>query len=129
MLYHVSLDNHDGEVFSPRVPESLTYYAISNEYEDGKSKRVCFSTTLSGAYRAIQFNDDEWLTLFVHVPYNKKIKFHRPTEEQVFDVGFTNEVWVQRRVKMKCIGKIRAKYKNSYTQWRPKVTIKWLEKY
>lgn len=128
MLYHLSEENHNGEVFSPRVPNSIME---EEELEDHKSKRVCFSKTLSGAYRAIQFRPCEKLDLYVHVPYNKKIKYYRPTVKQVYDVGFTNEVWVRRKVKMKCIGKIRAYYNRDYClhRWRPLVHIKWLEKY
>lgn len=131
MLYHLSESNHEGEVFIPRVPLS-TAYALNGEIvEDVDSKRVCFSTTISGAYRAIQFNSGKWLELYVHVPYRKNIKFYRPTEDEVYDCKFTNEVWVRRKVKMKCIGKIRAKYDYNICsrQFRPNVKIKWIEKY
>lgn len=131
MLYHLSEENHNGEVFSPRVPYSTAYCFGNGECEDKTHKRVCFSTTISGAYRAIQFNCGEWLELYVHVPCKKNVKFYRPTEEQVFDCKFTNEVWVNRKVKMKCIGKIRAKYDYNMCsrQFRPNVKIKWIEKY
>lgn len=127
MLYHLSEINHNNEVFYPRVPYSIM---DEEEYEDQKTKRICFSTTLSGAFRAIQFRPDETMVLYVHVPYNINVKYYYPTETQVYDCKFTNEVWVKRKTKMKCIGKIRAYYKNSdFRHWRPKVRVKWLEKY
>lgn len=33
-----------------------------------KTKCICFSTTLSGAYRAIQFRPNESMELYVHIP-------------------------------------------------------------
>lgn len=126
MLYHLSEDNHHNEVFFPRIPHSVMDEA---DMEDQKTKRICFSTTLSGAYRAIQFRYDDVLELYVHVPYNQDVKYYRPTEKQVYDCKFTNEIWVKRKVKMKCIGKIKAYYKKDYFHWRPKVYIKWIEKY
>lgn len=54
MLYHLSESNHEGEVFIPRVPLS-TAYALNGEIvEDVDSKRVCFSTTISGTYKVIK---------------------------------------------------------------------------
>lgn len=127
MLYHLSEINYNNETFYPRVPLSII---DDEEMEDQKTKRVCFSTTLSGAYRAIQFSPNEVMELYVHVPYNSNIKYYRPTEEQVYDCYFTNEVWVKRKVKIKCIGKIRAYYRDSdFRHWRPTVRILWIEKY
>lgn len=125
MLYHLSIENHHNEVFKPRVPHTVVH-----DLEDETHKRVCFSTTISGAYRGIQFNEGEWAELYVHIPKRKNIKFKRITTNEVFDCKFTNEVWVQRNVKMKCIGKIKAMYKRSKRgRWRPKVIIKWIERY
>jgi coproporphyrinogen III oxidase-like Fe-S oxidoreductase len=127
MLYHLSEINHNNEVFHPRVPYSIM---DNEEYEGQKTKRICFSTTLSGAFRAIQFRPNESMELYVHIPYNDNVKYYCPTESQVYDCKFTNEVWVRRKTKMKCIGEIRAYYKNSdFRHWRPKVRVKWLEKY
>lgn len=126
MLYHLSEENHNNEVFKPRIPQSII---DDEEKEDQTTKRVCFSKTISGAYRAIQFTNDEKVELYVHIPYNKNIKYYKPTEEQVYDINFTSEVWVKHKVKMKCIGKICAYYKCDYFHWKPKVRIKWLEKY
>jgi len=124
-LYHLSEINHDNETFVPRVP----YSVCDEELEDQKTKRICFSTTISGAYRAVQFYDNNIKELYVHVPVSENVRFCRPTANQVYDCKFTNEVWVKSRTKMKCIGKIRAYYKVDYYHWRPAVRIKWIEKY
>jgi len=132
-LYHISLKNHDGEVFKPRVPEDF------GNNEDYTIPRVCFSSTISGAYRAITFEDIHGEDCYVHVPENavslfKNGNVYKPGEELVWDTYFTDEYWVKRPVKMKCIGKARFYYKESLGlfcsgPWRPPVKFKWLEKY
>ena len=57
--------------------------------------------------------------LYVHIPVNiedivKSGKLCKPTEEQVYDVSTTNEFWVKKKVKMKCIGRISIGYKTNY---------------
>lgn len=126
MLYHLSEINHNNKIFTPRVPHSIM---DDEEKEDQKTKRICFSTTISGAYRAIQFHPNDKMELYVHVPYNDNIRYYRPTEQQVYDCKFTNEVWVKHKTKMKCIGKIKAYFIKDYFHWRPKVRFKWIEKY
>lgn len=132
-LYHLSVRNHDGEVFHPRVPDSM----IDNDKEDDTIKRVCFSSTISGAYRAITFGDACGEECYIHIPVNidsilKKGGVYKPSEELVFDSYFTGEYWVKRPVKLKCIGKAKFYYKewNGFSgPWRPKVKFKWIERY
>lgn len=45
-LYHLSELNHDDEWFKPRVPESI----CDDGLEDDKIKRVCFSSSICGAF-------------------------------------------------------------------------------
>jgi len=128
-LYHLSVSNHNGEVFSPRVPESIWW----DKGEDNKKKRICFSTSMSGAFRAINFDGYEE-ELYIHIPENlEKVNKHcwKPSVDEVEDVDFTGEKWVTCKVNMKCIGKAVFSYKNgsfwSLGPWRPKVRIKYLE--
>lgn len=130
-LYHISIDNHNGEVFHPRVPDNF-----GNE-EDYTMNRVCFSSTISGAYRAITFEDTYGEECYIHIPENiesivKRGGLYKPDENLVWDSYFTNEYWVRRPVKMKCIGKAKFYYKNKSKilgTWRPRVIFKWIEKY
>lgn len=126
-LYHLSTENHDGEWFKPRVPESI----CDDGLEDDKIKRVCFSPSICGAFFAISFFGDRQI-LYVHVPVDleniaKSGKLCKPTEEQVYDVLYTKEHWIKKKVKLKCIGKITIGYKTRLCD--TKFSWKWLEKY
>ena len=130
-LYHISLRNHNNETFHPRIP-----YVYNND-EDDTIRRVCFSSTISGAYRAVTFNDTCGEVCYVHIPVNidtiiKKGGVYKPSVNLVWDADFTGEYWVRRPVKLKCIGKAKFYYKewNGFSgPWRPKVKFKWIEKY
>lgn len=132
-LYHISNDNHDGEVFKPRIPDSI----CDHEQEDTTMNRVCFSSTISGACRAINFDHICGVEYYIHVPENietivKKGALYKPSKQLVFDTYFTNEYWIRRPVKMKCIGKAKFYYKektSNFRIWRPPVHFKWIEKY
>lgn len=126
-LYHLSPENHDGEWFKPRVPYSI----CEDEHEDNKTRRVCFSSTICGAFFAISFFGYRQ-RLYVHVPVGleeiaKSGKLCKPTKEQVFDASVTNEYWIKRKVKLKCLGYISIAYKSN--GFDTKFNFKWLEKY
>lgn len=124
-LFHLSEVNHDGEWFYPRIPKSVCLDAK----EDNRTKRVCFSSTICGAFFAISFFGDRQ-KLYVHTPCNldkiyKKGKLYKPTEKQVFDAPYTREYWIKSRVKLRCIGLISIKYKE--TIFGTKFYFKWLK--
>lgn len=136
-LYHFSDVNHDGEIFSPRIPDTIIMdaYGEALEMEERETKRVCFSKTISGAFLAINF-DGTYEELYLHVPENigdiSENDIIIPTEEQVWDGEYTKEVWVTAPVKMKCIGKVLIGYdlsKTTWRDWRPSVKFRWIEKY
>ena len=134
-LYHLSETNHDRRVFKPRIPSS----AAGDCGENTTIARICFSSSISGAYRAIEFDKYKgWsYPLYVHVPENissaiKNKNVIVPHKDLVFDVHYTNEHWVREKVKLKCIGKACFKYmKRSYmdNDLRTKIGIRWIEKY
>lgn len=136
-LYHVSNMNHDGKIFRPRIPDNIIIgdFCECETLEDRKTKRVCFSKTISGAFLGINF-DGKYEELYVHVPENidaiPETKVVTPTNEQVWDAEFTKEVWVKAPVKMKCIGKVLIGYNlanTTWRDWRPSVKFRWLERY
>lgn len=129
-LYHISEDNHNGRIFKPRIPASTL-----NE-ENRTIARICFSTSISGAFRAIGFWDGGWsYPYYVHVPENinklvVKNKVIIPHEDLVPDQKITNEYWVRDKIKLKCIGMVSLKYDvRKFYRNRSKVKIKWIEKY
>ena len=134
-LIHLSEENHNGEWFKPRVPDSIyqSFGFNSKDNEDDITRRVCFSGSITGAFYAINF-DGKREKLYVHIPENiddvvKRGKLYKPTIEQVFDVNYTDEYWVKCKVKMKCIGYISIGYTPSVIENRPKVRFKYLKKF
>lgn len=84
-------------ILNPRVPET----AIGG-YEDTKQKRVCFSTSIKRCLTALSDCNGKY---YVYVPVNQH-KAYSPTPTEVVDVSETNEKWITRPVKVKCIGAI-----------------------
>lgn len=119
---------------NPRVPSN---YMTKNGYEDGKTPRVCFSTSIDGCLMALSMkcSNHEY---YVYTPteYGKIIS---PTVKQVPDVKITNEKWILEPVDIQCIGKILCigdagedgipyKYGNNTAELY-KWNWKWVEKY
>lgn len=84
-------------VLNPRVPETAI-----GDYEDTKQKRVCFSTSIKGCLTALSDCNGQY---YVYIPVNQH-KAYSPTPTEVVDVSETNEKWITRPVKVKCIGAI-----------------------
>lgn len=90
-------------VIRPRVPDN---YMTRNGYEDNKIPRVCFSTSISKALRALSQN----LTgkeLYVYTPSVDSHKIVTPTKAQVPDVDIIGERWILEPVSLYSVGKIR----------------------
>lgn len=156
MLYHLSKENHNNEVFEPKIPDSPYTDECGEIIEDIVTPRVCFSKHINGAVLALTNDSDKVINkeYYVHVPegieewYDTPFNWteqgshswfdhvYVPTKKQVPDVDFTYERWVTHSVKMKCIGKVKVcvdikkHINNRYREsWRPKVKINWVEKY
>ena len=84
-------------VLTPRIPEAAVW-----GYEDKKQKRVCFSTSIKRCLIALSDCNGQY---YVYVPVNQH-KAYSPTSTEVVDVSETNEKWITRPVKVKCIGAI-----------------------
>ena len=95
-LFHLS-PTPNLTILNPRVPET----AIGG-YEDTKQKRVCFSTSIKRCLTALTDCNGQY---YVYVPVNQH-KAYSPTSIEVVDVSETNEKWITRPVKVKCIGAI-----------------------
>ena len=95
-LFHLS-PTPNLTILNPRVPET----AIGG-YEDTKQKRVCFSTSIKRCLTALSDCNGQY---YVYIPVNQH-KAYSPTPTEVVDVSETNEKWITRPVKVKCIGAI-----------------------
>lgn len=100
-VYHLSQTNLDGKTIQPTVPSN---YMTKNGYEDGKTKRVCFATSIDGCLRGLS-QKCEGMKLFVHIP-DGNYNIYKPSNKEVPDASITGEVWIKKAVKMKCIGQI-----------------------
>ena len=100
-VYHLSQTNLDGKIIRATVPSN---YMTKNGYEDGKTKRVCFATSVDGCLRGLSLKC-EGMKLFVHVP-DGNYNIYKPSNKEVPDASITGEVWIKKAVKMKCIGQI-----------------------
>lgn len=109
-LYHLSEEDHDGEVF---VPKPMDKDRVM-EGENWRIPRICVSDSIDGAISALVDSMSEWygLELYVHELEGlpglfKANKVHRPSLKQVPDSRVTGEHWVKAPAKMKKIGKIQ----------------------
>ena len=95
-LFHLS-PTPNLTILNPSVPET----AIGG-YEDTKQKRVCFSTSIKRCLTGVLDSNGQYC---VYVPVNQH-NAYSPTPTEVVDVSETNEKWITRPVKVKCIGAI-----------------------
>ena len=130
-LYFLSTENFDNKTLTPRIPSN---YFTKNGFEDNKTPRICFSTSINGALAALSMNLKNKV-LYVHSP--EITDYYKPDISEVPDVKITNEVWVKEPTSIKCIGKIKVleattphkfKYGNNEAElWKWK--YEWIEKY
>lgn len=125
-------------VIQPRVPSN---FMTKNGYEENKTPRVCFSTSIDGCLRALSQNVNGKEFYVYNPEISSKHTVYKPTQKEVPDVKVTNEHWILQPVTLYCIGKIRVtgekgngipyKYgdKNQYTAELYDWKWKWIEKY
>lgn len=125
-------------VIHPRVPSN---FMTKNGYEENKTPRVCFSTSIDGCLRALSQNVNGKEFYVYNPEISSKHTVYKPTQKEVPDAKVTNEHWILQPVTLHCIGKIRVtgekgngipyKYgdKNQYTAKLYDWKWKWIEKY
>lgn len=101
--YHLSTSKKPLNL-TPRVPDN---FFTKNGYEDGKTARVCFSTSIDGCLAALSMNL-EGKKFFIHAPdnYKGRIKDNSYVKTKVPDAKITGEVWFLDTVKTKIIGEV-----------------------
>jgi hypothetical protein len=100
--YFISEKYMDGKTLEPRIPSN---FLTKNGYEDSKTKRVCFSTSIDGCLTALSQNC-KGKEYYIHTP-DGEYQVYKPTAQEVPDCKITKEVWVKEPVKIKCIAKIK----------------------
>lgn len=125
-LYHISCENHDDEIFCPRIPDGAESWE-----EDYVTPRICVSTSIVGCVKAV--DPCMWcpnVNWYVHVPYNLEELYLNgsivmPSKDDVGDVQITREKWITEPCKMKCIGIIKGMHGMRRNIYR----FRWIERY
>lgn len=101
-MYHLSTENHNGDVFEPRYYDNDNVKAGTER----RVKRICFSDSINGCIYSIFPSGAYDVDLYVHVPGSEVTKVYETTPDDIYDSNITHELWVKEPVTMKCIGKI-----------------------
>ncbi|MDD2181110.1 MAG: hypothetical protein PHW32_01945 [Bacilli bacterium] len=103
-VYHLSESNLNNKILYPRIPQN---FMTRNAYEENSTKRVSFSTSISGALTGISSNLDG-KEFYIHEPISyDNLILKEISNDQVPDQSLTDEIWVLNPVKLKVIGKIK----------------------
>lgn len=100
-LFHISENPNIGSL-EPRIPRN---FLVDKGYEDSKTQRVCFASTIDGCLRAMSANI-KGKTFYVYNPEEDQ-EVYIPTKEEVPDCRATGEVWVLNHVRLNRIGEIK----------------------
>lgn len=90
-LYHLSKDRNLSKM-TPRIPKS--------KYEEQKTPRICFSTSIDGCLIGINENKNIEGEIF-HVYSITTSDYYKPNTTEVTDVHITNEVWVTKPIEVR----------------------------
>ena len=101
-MYHLSTENHNGDIFEPRYYDNDNVKAGTER----RVKRICFSDSINGCIYSIFPSGAYDVDLYVHVPGSEVSKVYETTSDDIYDSKITHELWVKEPVTMKCIGKI-----------------------
>ena len=101
-MYHLSTENHNGDIFEPRYYDNDNVKAGTER----RVKRICFSDSINGCIYSIFPSGAYDVDLYVHVPGSEVTKVYETTSDDIYDSKITHELWVKEPVTMKCIGKI-----------------------
>ena len=131
-LYHLSMINHDGETFKPRVPKSAGTFYFNKDTgkasykkdknarevkEEIKTPRITFGRSIQGCMNGVPFANSRMIW-YVHKPINVDTKYLKPASvSDVPDRDTSNEMWYLKPIKVKCIGMIFVS-KNKYSPVR-----------
>lgn len=133
-LYHIS-NRQNIKTINPSIPNN---FMTKNNYEENKTKRVCFAPSIDQCLMGLSRNC-EGEEFYVYIPV-KHYKTYSPNIKDVPDSGITGEIWIKEPVDVICIGKIKVldtnktpgklyTYGNGQTAELYAFDYKWIEKY
>ena len=133
-LYHIS-NRQNIKTINPSIPNN---FMTKNNYEENKTKRVCFAPSIEQCLMGLSRNC-EGEEFYVYIPV-KHYKTYSPNIKDVPDSGITGEIWIKEPVDVICLGKIKVLDTNKspgklYTYGNGKTAelyafdYKWIERY
>ena len=133
-LYHIS-NRQNIKTINPSIPNN---FMTKNNYEENKTKRVCFAPSIDQCLMGLSRNC-EGEEFYVYIPV-KHYKTYSPNIKDVPDSGITGEIWIKEPVDVICLGKIKVLDTNKspgklYTYGNGKTAelyafdYKWIERY
>lgn len=133
-LYHIS-NRQNIKTINPSIPNN---FMTKNNYEENKTKRVCFAPSIEQCLMGLSRNC-EGEEFYVYIPV-KHYKTYSPNIKDLPDSGITGEIWIKEPVDVICLGKIKVLDTNKspgklYTYGNGKTAelyafdYKWIERY
>ena len=133
-LYHIS-NRQNIKTINPSIPNN---FMTKNNYEENKTKRVCFAPSIDQCLMGLSRNC-EGEEFYIYTP-TKDYKTYSPNIKDVPDSGITGEIWIKEPVDVICLGKIKVldtnkspgklyTYGNGQTAELYAFDYKWIEKY
>ena len=96
----------DGKI-NPRIPNN---FFTKNGYEDNKTKRICFSTSIDKCLMGLSKNLTDTYLFVYKIDLEKsnitEKDIYKPSIKQVPDANITDEVWILKSIYIKHEGKI-----------------------
>ena len=105
-LFHVSEENLNNKVLTPRIPTNSWF--IDNGYEDNKTPRICVTKSIDNCLIAIGDDiKDMVLNVYVLEKVDEELITKKPSKEEVPDVEVTNELWILNKARCKFLFRIK----------------------
>lgn len=129
-LYHLSFDKNLPKVLKPQLPagSELAKGKVDDFRHEPSIPRVCFSTSIEGAFRAIYVNIQEIVekhgkdgiefSVYKRIgsPLDKGISTNTLSQRAVWDAQVTDEWWCLEPTRVRKVGKVIIKC-DSFGEW------------
>ena len=99
-LYHLS-KTKDLTILEPKVPECAVPM-----FENTTTKRVCFSDNIEGCLSALQDGPSVYYVYILNEHIEESFLYY-PSVNEAIDCKLTNEIWIKKKIHVKCIGIIQ----------------------
>lgn len=129
MYYHLSRKKlYNGNFLTPKIPTNM------REEELDLSPRICFSNSIDGCLMA-GISKGVGRSMYVYTPVDYA-EIYKPKVYEVRDCKITGEVWIQKRIPVKFLGRIiptKFKGRKTFHTYKGNIDVhmyewKWVEK-